>query len=191
MKQILSTHGAVWRSIAICTVAGVIIVVDNQVAPTEPVQADSYAYSKVDQHCISGILRGMAIDLPTAAHIEASADQPIEAAGLAGMQPYCWLANKTAPNGAWSQAAILPIDTGAIAAPPQVLVVYFSNRASDNVYTVTGTERWDVAPDNWREQLNQPPAQQAVQNAWNWAQDEWRTTQPRQSQPQPLQEACR
>lgn len=155
MKQILKPdHPVVLKSIAICTVASAIVVADA-ISPIPPAGADNYTYSRVDRHCQSGINRAVSIDLGTAARIEEAVGQPIDAVGLNGMQPYCFLADKTAPNGAWSQAAVLPISTGPIEAPPQVLVVYFATRASTGLYTLTGTERWNVPSPDWHTRITQ------------------------------------
>lgn len=142
MKQIPRPNAAVWRSIAICTAAGVIIVIDNQYTPTEPVQADDYAYSKVDQHCISAIDRTASIPQDIAAQIRAiPAFTPVQQViAQTGPRVYCEVAPKSirTPNGSiFGNVYVLPI-----AGTSSGLIGYV-----DEFGQWLGSEIWNLAPD--------------------------------------------
>ncbi|MBD2093343.1 hypothetical protein H6F67_26210 [Microcoleus sp. FACHB-1515] len=167
--QLKIHHRRVWRSMMAC---GLLLsgFVAGQ-AFTSGNNAEAYSssdYSRVNQHCVGGISFNVAIDLGTAAQIEAMpAGTSIDAvAALVGDQPYCWLNPKTSPSGVMSEAFVLPIWT-AIPAPPQVLIVYSKdNRLVDD-------ERWGVAPPDWRDRVDDPPIEQAARSVWSGAVEAW------------------
>ncbi|MBD2088896.1 hypothetical protein H6F67_03400 [Microcoleus sp. FACHB-1515] len=142
MKQIPRPNAAVWRSIAICTTAGLVIIIDNQYAPTEPVQANGYQYSKVDQHCISAIDRTASIPQDIAAQVRAlPAFTPVQQViAQTGPRVYCEIAPKSirTPNGPiFGNVYVLPIEGTS-----EAVIGYV-----DEFGQWLGSEVWNLAPD--------------------------------------------
>ena len=163
-------HHHVWRSLLACGLLSFSFLAGQSFAPVDRAGASSANYSRVDKHCISAIDRSITISQPTAAQILAMPPgTPISTVtALTGTQPYCQIADKTAPSGVMSKAYVLPIHVDTIVSPPNVLIVYVVNDAE-----LSGHEVWNVAPPDWLEQQTEPPLQQTARSTWNNVTEAW------------------